>query len=217
MQCPSHFAGTVALLMKVLGTIPAVAIVRGCLLPIWMARVKSSLKLNPSPTPLRRLPNPQRNSYHRRLRYLYLRFIRMRGTPAEIARGTAVGVFSGMYPFFGFQTILSVAIAAICRGNKIAAAAATWVSNPFTYVPIYAFNFQVGRWLLQAQDSFVFTRQSLGEILTAGSHLALVMLVGCTVVGGVSAAISYVVTLRLVDRVRARLRSSRKQDRGSSQ
>ena len=137
----------------------------------------------------------------------------MRGTPAEIARGAAVGVFAGMFPFFGFQTILSVGIAAIVRGNKIAAAATTWISNPLTYVPIYAFNFHVGRWLLKADDTFVFTRQSLSELLNASSHFVMVLLIGCTVVGVVSAAITYPLTLRVVSNVRHQLRMSRKQAR----
>ena len=147
------------------------------------------------------------------MRYVYLRFIRMRGTPAEIARGAAVGVFAGMFPFFGFQTIISVGIAAIVRGNKISAAAATWISNPLTYVPIYAFNFHVGRWLLQADDTFVFTRQSISEILNAGSHFLMVLLLGCTVVGTIFAAITYPVMLRVVGNVRHSLRMSRKQAR----
>ena len=181
--------------------------------PTWLTRVNSSLK----PKPLSTLSNPpprsQRNGVQRRLRYTYLRFIRLRGTPEEIARGTAVGVFAGMYPFFGFQTILSVGIAVIVRGNKLAAAAATWISNPFTYVPFYAFNFQVGRWLLHADDKFVFTRQSLPEIMHAGSHLLLVMVVGCTVVGSISAAIAYPVTLRVVRHVRHQWRLARKHAR----
>ena len=180
---------------------------------IWLTRVNSSLKPKSLPTLSNSPPRPQREGIQRRLRYVYLRFIRLRGTPEEIARGAAVGVFAGMYPFFGFQTILSVGIAVVVRGNKLAAAAATWISNPFTYVPFYAFNFQVGRWLLQADDSFVFTRQSLPEILHAGSHLAMVMVVGCTVVGAITAAISYPATLWLVRNVRHRLRLSRKQAR----
>lgn len=178
-----------------------------------MARVKSSLSPRPVLTPPNPPKRPQRTGLQRRVRYVYLRFIRMRGTPAEIARGAAVGVFAGMFPFFGFQTILSVGIAAVVRGNKIAAAATTWISNPLTYVPIYAFNFHVGRWLLRADDTFVFTRQSLSEILNAGSHFVMVMMIGCTVVGVISAAITYPLTLRVVSNVRHQLRMSRKQAR----
>ncbi|MGK7912572.1 MAG: DUF2062 domain-containing protein [Synechococcus sp.] len=177
--------------------------------------MKSSLLPRSVLTPPNQPKRPQRNGVRRRARYLYLRFIRMRGTPAEIARGAAVGVFAGMFPFFGFQTILSVGIAAMVRGNKIAAAATTWISNPLTYVPIYAFNFHVGRWLLQTDDTFVFTRQSISELLNAGSHFVIVLMIGCTVVGTIFAAVTYPLTLRVVSNVRHKLRMSRKQARES--
>ncbi|MBW1669288.1 MAG: DUF2062 domain-containing protein, partial [Deltaproteobacteria bacterium] len=34
----------------------------------------------------------------RQLKYLYIRFIRLRGDPRELALGTALGVFAGMMP-----------------------------------------------------------------------------------------------------------------------
>jgi hypothetical protein len=97
----------------------------------------------PGPTLARRDP-----SWKRWLRYLYLRLLRLQSSPKEIARGLAVGVFAGCFPIFGFQTLAALVLAVPFRGNKLAAAAGTWVSNPFTYVPIYAFNYQVGEWLL---------------------------------------------------------------------
>ncbi|MEO0852065.1 MAG: DUF2062 domain-containing protein, partial [Cyanobacteria bacterium J06648_11] len=107
----------------------------------------------------------------RAVRYFYLRLIRLQATPAEIARGLAVGVFAGMFPAFGFQTIVSVLFATVIRGNKLAAAAATWVSNPLTYVPIYAFNFQVGKRLLGARSlQFQFTeRPSIDDLAQMGA------------------------------------------------
>ncbi len=152
--------------------------------------------------------DPRKKS-SRRLRYIYLRFLRMRGTPAEIARGFSVGVFAGMYPFFGFQTILAVAVAALLKGTKLAAAAGTWISNPLTYIPIYAFNFQVGRFLLRSNVTFTFTSQSLHQILQTGADLAWVMLVGSTAVGGFVAAIAYIATMPIVRRVRRQMRSRR--------
>ena len=150
-----------------------------------------------------------RQTSSRRLRYIYLRFLRMRGTPAEIARGLSVGVFAGMYPFFGFQTILAVAIAALLKGNKLAAAAGTWVSNPLTYIPIYAFNFQVGRFLLRSNVTFAFTNQSLHQILQTGADLAWVMLVGSTAVGSIVAALAYAGAMPIVRRFRRQMRSRR--------
>ncbi len=72
------------------------------------------------------------------------------GSPGQRCRGFAVGVFAGCYPFFGFQTIIAVVLASLVRGNRILAAAATWVSNPFTYAPLFLLNYMVGKWLLGA-------------------------------------------------------------------
>jgi uncharacterized protein len=70
------------------------------------------------------------------------------GSHGQRARGLAVGLFSGCFPFFGLQIVLSVALASMVRGNHLLAAAGTWVSNPFTYLPLYWFNYQVGCWLI---------------------------------------------------------------------
>ena len=76
------------------------------------------------------------------------RLLRLEGSPGQRSRGLAAGVFAGCFPFFGFQTLLGVALASLLRGNRILAAASTWVSNPFTYVPLYWFNYTVGKRLL---------------------------------------------------------------------
>ena len=73
---------------------------------------------------------------------------RQDGTPGQRARGLAAGVFCGCYPFFGLQIFLSVGVAAVVRGNHLLAAAGTLVSNPLTYLPLYWFNYLVGRLVL---------------------------------------------------------------------
>ncbi|MFO0103826.1 MAG: DUF2062 domain-containing protein, partial [Cyanobium sp.] len=55
----------------------------------------------------------------------------------ERARGLAAGIFCGCFPFFGLQTLLGIGLASVLRGNHLLAAAGTWISNPFTYVPLY--------------------------------------------------------------------------------
>ena len=70
------------------------------------------------------------------------------GTPGQRTRGLAAGIFCGCFPIFGFQTLLGIALASVVRGNHLLAAAGTWISNPFTYVPLYWFNYQLGSWLL---------------------------------------------------------------------
>lgn len=152
--------------------------------------------------------------WRRLIRYVYIRFIRLRSHPREIARGMAAGVFAGSYPLFGLQTIMGVAIAAAVRGNKIVAAAGTWISNPLTYVPIYAFNYQIGRWLLgQAtstnqphnspqeliQDLLKLgsMQEMLPELLNLGADIILALMVGSTIVGLTLAIIGYYGSLHL--------------------
>jgi len=149
-----------------------------------------------------------RHPWQRRLRYFYLRLIRLRSTPPAIARGMALGVFAGWFPFFGVQTIFSVVLAAAFRGNKLVAAAATWVSNPLTYVPIYAFNFQVGCWLLgwDQQSLDRVNWRSWSQMSELGSAFVTRILFGSFVAGLVAAAIAYGIGLWAVPRLRQSLK-----------
>lgn len=74
--------------------------------------------------------------------------LRLHDTPHSIALGTAVGVFVGLTPTFGIQMLLVLAIAFLARPffrfNRFAALVAVYISNPFTMVPVYWFNYQVG-------------------------------------------------------------------------
>ena len=83
-----------------------------------------------------------------KLRRCWKWLLQQEGTPAKRARGIAVGVFTGCFPFFGFQTLLGIFLARLVRGNHLLAVFGTWISNPFTYVPIYWFNYRIGSYLI---------------------------------------------------------------------
>lgn len=163
---------------------------------------------------------PHRQSKHsrqiwrRRLHYFYLRFLRLRGSPQSIARGLAAGVFAGLFPFIATQTLIAILIAALIRGNKIVAAAATWISNPFTAVPLYAFNFQVGRWLLNSQETFSPKDfQSWENMMDLGTEFLTDLLLGCLVVATIASIGTYFFGLRFIQRVRNRKRRRRSIER----
>ena len=127
------------------------------------------------------------------------------GTPAQRARGLAAGVFCGCYPFFGLQIVLSVGVATMVRGNHLLAAAGTLVSNPLTYLPLYWFNYLVGRQLLgpgQASDSLVELNRS--NLWAQGWDFSQRVLLGSTVVGIVLAIASGWMAYRLFLRREAR-------------
>ena len=167
--------------------------------------------------PRRPLRSTQLN-WTRGCRYYYLKLIRQRDSTAAIARGLAVGVFAGLFPLFGLQTILGVSLATICRGNKIIAAAATWVSNPLTYVPIFFFNFRAGLFTLsllginpelpdlEAFQSLISSPDNLAfeELLDLGGLVSGALFLGCFVVGSISAVIAYFGGLWLFKALRQR-------------
>jgi uncharacterized protein (DUF2062 family) len=150
-----------------------------------------------------RKPRGSQPSWRRRFQYYYWRLVRLRGKPEALARGLACGVFAGLFPFFGSQTLLAVLLAFLFRGNKILALVGPWISNPFTSVPIYAFNFYIGKWLLNDHTSTEINWRSWEDIKELGIEIIWPLFVGCVVVGLVCAIISYFLGLRLIRRVRA--------------
>ncbi len=147
----------------------------------------------------------------RRIRLIYLRLIRLRGKPKTIATGLAVGVFSGCFPFFGLQTFLAIALAIMLRGSKVAAVAATWISNPLTYVPIFVFNYKVGKLLLGIQESLILpldidSLSSVAKFQELGASFILALLTGCLVVGAILSCITYFYSLAFLERWRQRKR-----------
>lgn len=165
--------------------------------------------------PPRRAPkvaNRTTLTFRRRCRYYFLRLGRLQGSTESIARGLALGTFAGMFPIMGFQIMFGVLLAILLRGNKIAAAAATWISNPFTYLPLFAFNFQVGQWLLR---TYHLRFEQLNHIrdwshlLDLGGGFLATFLTGCFVNGTLTALLSYVTGRWIVERLRRRRRKTR--------
>jgi uncharacterized protein (DUF2062 family) len=87
-------------------------------------------------------------SLPRQIKLFYLRFIRLRGAPEEIAEGMALGIFIGMTPTMGAQIILAIFFAAFLKKNKLAAALGVFVTNPVTAPFIYGLEYELGRYLL---------------------------------------------------------------------
>ncbi len=152
---------------------------------------------------------PRHRWWSRQVHYYYYRLLRLRDSPEAIARGAAVGVFWGFFPFFGLQTLLSVVVATLVRGNRWVAMVATWVSNPFTYVPIYGFNFHVGQAILRAKDiDLTDVDWTSSDLFYLGGKFALALGLGCFVVGSIVAMLTYSLTVPALYRLR-RLRRHR--------
>ncbi len=148
----------------------------------------------------------------KRSRLTYLRLIRLRGKPKAIATGLAMGVFAGFFPFLGLQTLIGVFLAALFKGSKVAAAAATWISNPLTYVPIFIFNYKIGKLLLGTEETRAIVPldfNSLESFRELGFSFVITLLTGCVVVGAIAASLTYIYSLSIIERLRHRRRKKK--------
>ena len=111
-------------------------------------------------------------------------FRQQNGSPFFNAKGLAIGVFSGCFPFFGFQTLIGVFFAKLARGNIVLAAIGTWISNPFTYIPLYYFNYKVGSIFFNtSSDEIIEKSLFINDLWKQGRIFSLKLLLGSSCVG----------------------------------
>ena len=117
-------------------------------------------------------------------------FRNQKGSPFFNAKGLAIGVFSGCFPFFGFQTLIGVFFAKLAKGNIVLAGIGTWISNPFTYIPLYYLNYKVGSFLLKTSSNKIIEKSFvINDLWKQGRIFSLTLLLGSSCVGFLSALI----------------------------
>lgn len=155
------------------------------------------------------------NQLQRALKYLYLRFIRLKGDPSTLAKGVGIGVFIGQTPTIPFQTAITLSLAVIFRAAKIPALLASTLTTPFTY---YA-SWKIGNWLTPWDLSWerisevkmvVDSDAGLVEIVAAfgklGQETIFSMLLGGVVWATPFALISYFISYKFFVAVRDKRR-----------
>tara|TARA_B100000886_G_C20099452_1_gene357267 strand:+ start:62 stop:505 length:444 start_codon:yes stop_codon:yes gene_type:complete len=121
-------------------------------------------------------------------------FWHQNGSPFFNAKGIAIGVFTGCFPFFGLQTLIGVFLAKLAKGNIFLAAIGTWISNPFTYIPLYYFNYKVGSIFLNNSPNNIIEKDLVvDDLWKQGSIFSLRLLLGSSCVGFLLALISGIV------------------------
>lgn len=141
--------------------------------------------------------------------------MKQEGTPDYSARGVAIGLFIGFFMPMGGQLITAIPLAYFLRGNKMLAAVFTFVSNPYTITFIYPFQCWLGSVIIGAPIEYaaimasfhkVFTSASTATILALGKELGqeliLPFFLAGLILGAISAAIGYAITLWLITRHR---------------
>ncbi len=132
-------------------------------------------------------------------RYWYLKLWRIRESPHSVAMGLSVGVFVGCLPIIPLQTVVALAIAHMFRCSKIAAAAGTWITNPF-YAPfVYYGLYLVGRMIIPAgKKEFEPEDLTIFNIIGLGWDFFWLMFFGGLMVGLFLSISVYMISVRLV-------------------
>ena len=118
------------------------------------------------------------------LRNSFLWIWEQKGSPAQRARGIAVGVFSGCFPLFGFQSFIGLGLASLFKANHLLALTGTWISNPLTYIPLYWFNYKVGAFCLDQDPKLLQLKDfSQTDIWKHGWFISSRILLGSSIVG----------------------------------
>ncbi len=135
----------------------------------------------------------------RTIRYYYLKTVRQRDTPEQIAGGMAIGVFLGMVGPPGIQMVIAFGVAALFRCNRVVAAMAVWVTNPLTMPFIYSAQLYLGSFItgITVRDIVPTTQEEFWQFITnirSHGRAILVMTVGGLIVGTVSGIVSYYAT-----------------------
>lgn len=102
----------------------------------------------------------------------------------------ALGMFCAFIPV-PFQMLIAAAAAVWLRVNILVAVPAVWVSNPFTLAPMFYFCYLVGVGLLGVEQEAFNFELSFDWLLDGLSAIWQPFLLGCFVVGTVSALASF--------------------------
>ena len=136
------------------------------------------------------------------LKRFYDRFVRLKGSPRQIALGFALGILIGMTPFWGTHIVLSLGVASLVGWNKIAAMAGVNITNVFTAPLIYPVNYWVGMKLIGLSEGMQLPGRldwnTMLELIKNSPQILADMSLGGLILGVPLATASYVFALRAV-------------------
>jgi uncharacterized protein len=139
--------------------------------------------------------------------------LRLDDAPWRVALALAVGVFLSCTPFYGLQTLLSLAVATIFRLNKAVTVTGTWLNLPWFAPLVYGFALRIGAYVLPDLHGadivelaeLVRTASSLSatDMIDVLGSLSLALLIGTAAVGTLAGGLTYVTALVLLKRRKA--------------
>ncbi|MCF7954640.1 MAG: DUF2062 domain-containing protein [Phycisphaerae bacterium] len=177
--------------------------------------------------------NDKKQSFLARTRaFIKFRIIHLDDSPHRIALGASLGMFTAFLPFLGLHTVIALMLAFITRSNKAVALLCSWISNPFTFIPIFVPCYLLGRSVVgifkspppadpakvaeiltqtfsfSTLASALFTAEFWREATTLFGKIGLELITGCLICGVTAAIFSYFIIKKMIveHRIKARLK-----------
>lgn len=111
----------------------------------------------------------------------------------SVSLAFAIGLWAMYTPPLPWQMIIAAVLAIYFNANLPISVALVWITNPFTWVPLYYFAYKVGS-LVLGQGSFDFSQFSQLFSIETAWELGAPLLLGCFILMNVGAVLGYVVT-----------------------
>jgi len=129
--------------------------------------------------------------HHPRIKRMLVRNGCLKFQVQPVARGIGIGLFVGLTPTVGAQTLLLVTGCLVLRGNLLSAYAISWISNPFTMMPLYWLFHTLGRTLFASFFQFdLFT----SELLNAAWRETLYLVLGSVLMAIPASLAGYIIS-----------------------
>ena len=139
------------------------------------------------------LPEPHRIRDHKHLRYFgnllqdpNIWYLNRRSA----AGGIATGLFCAFIPL-PIHMIVAAAAAILLRVNLPLAVVFTWITNPFTFAPIFLFAYKMGSWLLQEPVRKIAFEVSLRWLQEIFVQIWQPLLLGCVILAVLASLAGY--------------------------
>jgi len=120
--------------------------------------------------------------------------VKLDDTPHKLALASAIGVFIAFSPWLGLHIVSGFFFAWIFRVSKFVVLSVMFVNNPWTMVPIYAFNLWFGVRLTGSEiiiPEIAWSEIGFRELFTILKPLLWPFVIGSLVAGAVAGVLAY--------------------------
>lgn len=111
----------------------------------------------------------------------------------SVSGAVLIGLFCAFLPV-PFQMVIAGLLAVFTRCNVPVSVALVWITNPFTFAPIFFFSYKLGAWLLNKDLAHIEWEFSLHWFWSTMAAIGAPLLLGSVICGWVSGLIGFVLS-----------------------